>query len=81
MTSDAFVKQISADRSTVGKPVSRKIAAITRSESKGGGTPAGYYINVSFATQFSNEKQLVRELVSFHLDSDKTWRVSGYTLR
>lgn len=78
---DAFVKQVDADRTKVGKLVSRKLAAVTRSGSKGGATPAGYYINVSFATQFANEKQPVRELVSFHLDSDKTWRVSGYTLR
>lgn len=78
---EAFVRQIDADRAQVGKLVSRKLAAITRSESRGGGTPAGYYINVSFATRFANEKQPVRELVSFHLDSDKTWRVSGYTLR
>lgn len=76
-----FVKQVDADRKKVGKLVSRKLAAITRSASKGGATPEGYYINVSFATQFANEKQPVRELVSFHLDSDKTWRVSGYTLR
>jgi hypothetical protein len=78
---DAFVKQVDADRRQVGKLVSRKLAAITRSGSRGGATPAGYYINVSFATQFANEKQPVRELVSFHLDPDKVWRVSGYTLR
>ncbi len=78
---DDFVKQVDSDRSKVGKPASRKLAAITRSASKGGATPEGFYINVSFATQFANEKQPVRELISFHLDSDKTWRVSGYTLR
>ena len=78
---DAFVKQVDADRRQVGRPLSRKLAGITRRGSKGGATPAGYYINVSFATQFANEKQPVRELVSFHLDQDKVWRVSGYTLR
>ncbi|MBD8899769.1 DUF4019 domain-containing protein [Rhodanobacter sp. DHG33] len=78
---DSFVKQIAADRAQVGKLVSRKLAAISRSQSTDGRAPAGIYINVSFATQFANEKQPVRELISFHLDSDKTWRVSGYTLR
>jgi len=36
---------------------------------------------VAFATRFANEKAVVRELVSFHLDNDHVWRVSGYTLR
>lgn len=81
VTRDAFVKQIDADRKQVGAVVARKLAAVTRSESKGGATPSGHYINVSFATQFANEKQPVRELISFHLDGDKVWRVSGYTLR
>lgn len=77
---DAFIKQTDTDRKQVGKPVSRKLAAITRSASQGGATPAGYYVNVSFATQFANQKQPIRELISFHLDPDKVWRVSGYTL-
>jgi hypothetical protein len=81
VTRDAFAKQVDADRKQVGKPVARRLAAITRTDSRGGSTPEGYYINVSFATQFANEKQPVRELISFHLDSDRVWRVSGYTLR
>ena len=76
-----FVKQVDADRAKAGKLVSRKLVTVTRSASPGGKTPAGNYINVNFASQFANEKQPIRELVSFHLDSDKTWRVSGYTLR
>lgn len=78
---DAFVKSVDADRAKVGKVQERKLAGITRSESKGGTTPAGYYINVNFATKFTNEKQPIRELISFHLDQNKEWRVSGYTLR
>lgn len=77
----AFVEQVTADRAQVGRLVSRKLVAITRSESRGGATPAGDYINVSFATQFANEKRPVRELISFHLDADHVWRVCGYTLR
>ncbi|MBA2079283.1 DUF4019 domain-containing protein [Rhodanobacter sp. PCA2] len=78
---DAFVKQVDADRKQAGNLVSRKFATITRSASQGGATPAGYYVNVSFATQFANRKQPIRELISFHLDTDKVWRVAGYTLR
>ena len=80
VTRDAFVSGVDSQRSKVGTMQSRKLARITRSLSKGGKLPAGYYINVAFATQFSSDKQPVRELVSFHLDSDKQWRVSGYTL-
>lgn len=81
VTRDAFVKQVTADRTQVGKLVSRRFSDIGRRESKGGDPPAGFYISVRFATQFANEKRPVREMVSFHLDSDKIWRVSGYTLR
>jgi hypothetical protein len=77
---DAFVKQVAADRKTLGAVKSRTVAAIGRSQG-GGTTPAGFYINVAFATQFANAKAPVRELVSFHLDPDKKWRVTGYTVR
>ncbi len=34
-----------------------------------------------FATQFGSQAKPIRELVSFHLDSDKKWRLSGYAVR
>lgn len=77
---DAFVKQVAADRKMLGAVKSRSVASIGRS-SGGGAAPAGNYVNVAFATQFANAKAPVRELVSFHLDSDNQWRVTGYTLR
>jgi hypothetical protein len=76
-----FVSQVTADRRTVGTLISRTVARISRAQSSGGATPAGVYISVAFASQFANAKQPVRELVSFHFDHDRTWRVSGYTLR
>lgn len=78
---DAFIQQTASSRQQAGKLQGRQLAAITRTASSGGKTPAGDYINVNFATRFANAKQPVRELVSFHRDSDKVWRVSGYTLR
>jgi hypothetical protein len=78
---DAFVHGVDADRQTVGVPVTRNLVRLTYSESDGRKAPPGLFANVAFATRFANEKQLVRELVSFHLDSDHVWRVSGYTLR
>ncbi|HXS72635.1 MAG TPA: DUF4019 domain-containing protein [Rhodanobacteraceae bacterium] len=77
-----FVSGIQSQRSKLGTLVSRKLAAVTHSVSKGDKKlPAGDYINVVFASQFGNNKQPIRELVSYHFDSDKVWRVSGYTLQ
>ena len=77
-----FVTQIAADRTRLGAPTERKQVAVTRAAyAAGGAVPAGNYINVVFATRFGNAAEPVRELVSFHLDDDKTWRVSGYSVR
>lgn len=78
---DAFVKGVDKDRKTVGTLVTRTPANLSFSESDGKKLPAGLFANVSFATRFANEKQPVRELISFHLDGDNVWRVTGYTLR
>lgn len=78
---DAFVKGVSTDRHTVGRLITRTPANLSFSESDGKKLPPGLFANVAFATRFANEKQPVRELISFHLDSDKVWRVTGYTLR
>jgi hypothetical protein len=78
---DAFVRQISADRKTLGAMQSRTVKAVSRTESTGGSAPAGLYVNVTFATQFGSAREAVRELVSFHFDADRTWRISGYTVR
>ena len=43
---------------------------------------AGQYVSVEYETRFSgNPKTTSRELVSFHLDRDRTWRFSGYVLK
>jgi len=77
-----FVSQIASDRQKLGAPTERKQVGVTRAAyAAGGQVPAGNYINVVYATKFANAPKPVRELVSFHLDNDKTWRVSGYSLR
>jgi hypothetical protein len=87
VTRDAFIKQVSADRTSVGPLKSRQLSGVSISISDGTAlkgsqaTPAGTYINVVFATRFGTNAQPVRELVSFHLDADQDWRVTGYTLR
>jgi glucose/arabinose dehydrogenase len=77
-----FVKQVSLDRQKVGAVAERKQVAVTRAVYPAGAeVPAGNYVNVVYATKFANSPQPMRELVSFHLDNDQTWRVSGYSLR
>jgi hypothetical protein len=76
-----FIQQIVSDRSKLGAPSSRRQVAITFAESKGGGVPAGLYITIIYATQFARKDKPVRELISYHLDSDNVWRMSGYSVR
>ncbi|WP_242108437.1 DUF4019 domain-containing protein [Luteimonas aquatica] len=79
---DEFVKQVTIDRNKLGKPGARGQALVTRSQFRAGGrVPEGLYLNVAVPTKFAGAPQPVRELVSFRLDEDKTWRVSGYSLR
>lgn len=81
VTRDAFIRGVETDRKTVGMPQARNLALLTYSESDGRTAPPGLFANVSFATRFANERQPVRELISFHLDNDHVWRVTGYSLR
>ena len=82
VSKDNFVHQVASDRQKLGAPSERKQVGVTRAAyAAGGQVPAGNYINVVYATRFANTPKPVRELVSFHLDNDKTWRVSGYSLR
>lgn len=78
---DAFVKQVTGDRKFLGALISRNVAKVSFVKSDGTKIPLGTYANGAFATRFANAAQTVRELVSFHLDSDQVWRVCGYTLR
>ncbi|MDH5824058.1 DUF4019 domain-containing protein [Luteimonas sp. RD2P54] len=79
---DSFVQQITADRARLGAPATRGNAVVSRSQFQAGGeVPEGLYINVAFPTTFANNAEPVRELVSFRLDEDRVWRVSGYSLR
>lgn len=82
VTVEEFVKQIASDRQRLGAVTDRKQAALTRAVYPAGGqVPAGNYVNVAYLTKFANSPQPIRELVSFHMDDDKVWRVSGYSLR
>lgn len=83
VTRDEFVRQITADRTALGAVSGRANPTVSRTQGgqEGGAVPAGLYINVASASTFANQPQPVRELVSFRLDEDQVWRVTGYTLR
>jgi len=77
-----FIQAMAADRQRLGAMQQRSQPSVTRVQyAAGGAVPQGLYLNVSFATRFANSAQPVRELVSFRLDEDRTWRVSGYSVR
>lgn len=60
----------------------RGTASVSRVQyGPGAQVPEGLYVNVSFPTRFAATPQPVRELISFRMDEDNTWRVSGYSLR
>jgi ribonuclease HII len=82
VTRDAFVRQIAAERTRLGAVAGRGAGSVTRVKyAAGAQVPEGMYVNISFPTRFANAPQPVRELVSFRLDEDKTWRLAGYSLR
>ncbi len=79
---DTFIRQLATDRSQLGAPTRRDAPAVSRSQFQAGeSVPAGIYINVAFPTTFAAQPQPIRELVSFRLDEDRSWRVSGYSVR
>jgi hypothetical protein len=82
VTRDDFIRQVTIDRNRLGAVASRSDAHVSRSLFPAGQqVPEGLYINVRSATKFANHPEPVRELVSFRLDEDRVWRVSGYSLR
>ena len=79
---DEFIRQVTIDRNRLGAVASRSAPEVTRSLFRPGQqVPEGLYINVRSATTFAGNGEPVRELVSFRLDEDRVWRVSGYSLR
>lgn len=82
VTRDEFMRQLNIDRNRLGAPSARDQPVVSRSQFRAGeGVPEGIYINVASPTTFANQPEAVRELVSFRLDEDRTWRVSGYSVR
>ena len=78
----AFQEGVQGDRARLGALSGRGQPSVTRVQyANGAAVPAGTYLNVSFPSRFAASTQPVRELVSFRLDEDQVWRVSGYSVR
>jgi hypothetical protein len=80
-----FMAQISKARGPLGASLQRTWVAVNRQVvADSNADVAGQYVSIEYETRFTNtaaNRNSMRELVSFHLDSDKIWRFSGYLLR
>lgn len=75
-----FADGIAQTRKALGAPTNRAWVMVSRQivpASKG--TPAGLYASARFETRFAS--RTAHELISFRLDEDNTWRVSGYVVQ
>ncbi|WP_395825486.1 DUF4019 domain-containing protein [Collimonas sp.] len=79
---DTFVKSIRQARSTIGTAAQRRSASVVRVRynTQTGDTPPGLYANIDYATDL-RDGTTVFELVSFQLDPNGIWRVTGYIPR
>ena len=78
-----FVRQVEASRSPLGAAQQRTWVSVNRQMvANEDADLSGQYINVEYETRFANAaNRVVREMASFRLDRDGTWRLSGYVLR
>ncbi len=78
LAKEAFVASVAQAQKESGPVLVRDWTAVRRkSIGPGGETPEGQYVSVEFEAVFADQ-QAVRELVTFHLESDRVWRFSGY---
>ncbi|MCC8397591.1 DUF4019 domain-containing protein [Paraburkholderia sp. MMS20-SJTR3] len=81
MSAQQFAGSLRQARQTVGAVSERGWAAVTRIRyTQVTGVPDGLYANVDFATTLADGHTLF-EMVSFQLESDGQWRLTGYAPR
>lgn len=78
-----FIGQVARNRAQIGVPQMRTWVSVNRQVvTASDGDAAGQYVSVEYETRFANRPDTtLRELVSFHLDTDRVWRFSGYVLK
>ena len=77
---DEFIAQTRKARQPLGAVEVRNWIALRRALGDGKSIPAGVYSSVEFIATFGQNRAM-REIVSFRLDEDNVWRLSGYTLQ
>lgn len=83
VTRAEFASQVGKARAPLGAVQQRTWVVINRQVvADNDADLAGQYVSVEYEARFANKANAtVRELVTFHLDSDQVWRFSGYVLR
>ncbi|VXC98240.1 conserved exported hypothetical protein [Burkholderia sp. 8Y] len=82
ITREDFVNKVTHDRAALGTAAMRMPMGVKHLHFDGtGNMPAGWFMSVSFDTQFSQARQSAREVVTFVLDPDRVWRFAGYSVR
>jgi hypothetical protein len=83
VTRPDFIRQVTQARTPLGVPQQRTWVAVNRQAVKNEDPDlAGQYVSIEYETRFANRTSgSARELITFHLDSDGTWRFSGYVVR
>lgn len=78
-----FTSHIAKSRAPLGQPQQRTWVAVNRQVvADADADTAGQYVSIEYETRFAGKPEgTMRELVSFHLDRDRTWRFAGYVLR
>lgn len=78
-----FIRQVTQARTPLGIPQLRTWVAVNRQAINNEDPDlAGQYVSIEYETRFANRTSgNARELISFHLDRDGTWRFSGYVVR
>ncbi len=79
ITKEKWAQTLSAVRQPLGALVSREVSSKTYLQSLPG-APDGEYMVILFKTSFKNKKSGV-ETVTPMLDTDGSWRVSGYYIK
>ena len=72
-------RSIAGARRNFGKMLSRSVKSRTYAETLPG-APDGQYVVIQFQTTFEKKKEAI-ETITPMMDSDATWRVSGYFIK
>lgn len=80
LSREAFVAGIGKSRQPLGKAPNRSWLSVRRQSGDGSALPPGLYASIEFLAEFAG-KPPVRELVSFRLDEDGSWRFAGYAVQ